>query len=62
MTGKFKLKLPEQEDKQPIIRLKPAYYQLISDLKTQTGLSMGNIVEQCIDYAMANMEVEAHHA
>lgn len=54
----FKLKLPypvEKENKQPVIRLKPSYYRTISVLKAQTGLPLGNIVEQCIDYALENM-------
>lgn len=42
--------------KQPIVRLKPSYYQLLEQLKKQTGLPLGAIVEQCIDYAIENME------
>lgn len=42
--------------KQPIVRLKPSYYQLLGRLKRDTGLSLGGIVEQCIDYAIENME------
>lgn len=41
---------------QPIVRLKPSYYQLLEQLKRQTGLPLGSIVEQCIDYAIENME------
>ena len=44
--------------KQPIVRLKPSYYQLLEQLKKQSGLPLGSIVEQCIDYAMENMEKE----
>ena len=57
----FKLKLPYPDDsanKQPVIRLKPTYYQTLSVLKARTGLPLGNIVEQCIDYALENMEGE----
>ena len=56
---KFKLRLPYPDDaanKQPIVRLSSAYYQALSVLKAKTGLPLGNIVEQCIDYALANME------
>lgn len=56
---KFTLKLPYPDDytaKQPVIRLKPTYYQTLSVLKARTGLPLGNIVEQCIDYALENME------
>lgn len=62
MSG-FKLKLPYPDDyssKQPVIRLKASYYQTLSVLKAQTGLPLGNIVEQCIDYALENMEEEDH--
>lgn len=55
----FKLRLPFPEDyrdKQPVIRLKPSYYRTLSILKAQTGLPLGNIVEQCIDYALENLE------
>lgn len=55
---KFKLKLPyppEPAPKQPIIRLKQSYYQTLQVLKVKTGLPLGNIVEQCIDYALENM-------
>lgn len=42
--------------KQPVVRLKPSYYQLLEQLKKETGLPLGGIVEQCIDYAVENME------
>lgn len=61
MIAPFKLKLPCPEDnavKQPIIRLKPTYYRTLGALKAKTGLLLGNIVEQCIDYALENMEGE----
>lgn len=56
---RFQLKPPypdEYANKQPVIRLKPTYYQTLSVLKARTGLPLGNIVEQCIDYALENME------
>lgn len=55
----FCLKLPQMEDtrsKQPVVRLKPSYYHTLAVLKARTGLPLGNIVEQCIDYALDNME------
>lgn len=54
----FKLQYNETpvKPKQPIVRLKPSYYQLLEQLKNQTGLPLGSIVEQRIDYAMENME------
>lgn len=62
---KFKLKLPYPDstaDKQPVIRLKPSYYQTLAMLRAKTGLPLGNIVEQCIDYALANMEEDEKDA
>lgn len=54
----FRLQYDDAPDKpkQPIVRLKPSYYQLLARLKKDTGLPLGAIVEQCIDYAMENME------
>lgn len=55
----FRLKLPYPDDtsgKQPVIRLKPTYYQTLAVLKARTGLPLGNIVEQCIDYALEHLE------
>ena len=62
---KFTLKLPYLDDysnKQPVIRLKATYYQTLSVLKARTGLPLGNIVEQCIDYALEHMEEESSDA
>ena len=60
----FQLKLPYPDNsanKQPIIRLKPTYYQTLRVLRAKTGLPLGNIVEQCIDYAMSNMDQEENN-
>lgn len=61
----FKLKLPyptDNSNKQPVIRLKPPYYQTLNVIKAQTGLPLGNIVEQCVDYALMNMEGTSYDA
>lgn len=54
----FRFQLPGDNiaSKQPVIRLKASYYQMLCALKAKTGLPLGNIVEQCIDYALENME------
>lgn len=55
----FKLKLPNEDKtafKQPVVRLSQSYYLLLTNMKRKTGLPLGNIVEQCIDYAMENRE------
>ena len=61
----FTLKRPYPDEtaaKQPIIRLKPGYYRTLQILKAKTGLPLGNIVGQCIDYALENMEEGSGHA
>lgn len=55
---RFKYDDPPEKPKQPIVRLKPSYYQLLERLKRETRLPLGNIVEQCIDYALENLEKE----
>lgn len=60
---KFKLQVPPPDKlptKQGVIRVKPAYYQMLAVLHIKTGLPLGNIVEQCIDYALTNMEDTAN--
>lgn len=53
------MKTPDELlEKTPVIRLKPSYYQTIAGLRAKTGLPLGNIVEQCIDYALEHMEGE----
>lgn len=58
LIAPFRLQYDEAQakPKQPVVRLKPSYYQLLEQLKRETGLSLGGIVEQCIDYAIENME------
>lgn len=51
---RFKYVDPPEKPKQPIIRLKPSYYQLLERLKRETRLPLGNIVE----YALENLEKE----
>lgn len=55
----FKLRLPEDRSR-GVIRVKPVYYQTLVELHNQTRLPIGNIVEQCIDYALKNMEGAPH--
>lgn len=59
---KFRLKLPEVEapGKQPVVRLKASYYRTLVELRTKTGLTLGAITEQCIDYALENMEDDSY--
>lgn len=62
MRDTFQLRLPypdESSAKQPVIRLKASYYQTLNLLKARTGLPLGNIVEQCIDFALEHMDEEA---
>lgn len=51
----FQFHLPEPYiGQQPVVRLKQSYYELLQRLKRETGLSLGEIVAQCMDYALAN--------
>lgn len=53
----FRLQHPKIDPrKASVIRLKPSYYQILVALKAKTGIPLGTIAEQCIDYALDNME------
>lgn len=40
------------------IRLKPEYFEKIMELSDETGVSFNKIVNQCIEYALNNMDEE----
>jgi len=40
------------------IRLKAETFDKINDLSEKTGVSFNKIINQCIEYALANMEEE----
>ena len=45
------------KDKQnnfPVVRLSAPYHQLLCSIKTETGLPLGKIIEQCVDFALRN--------
>ena len=50
----FRLNRPpgKQKTELPHIRVSQPYYQLVYRLRQETGLPMGNIIEQCISYAL----------
>ena len=50
----FRLNRPpgKQRSELPHIRVSQPYYQLVYRLRQETGLPMGNIIEQCISYAL----------
>lgn len=50
----FTFKTRRQQISQPLIRLNLPYYRLLCRIKDETGLSLGSIIEQCIDYALTN--------
>ena len=37
------------------IRMKPEYFDRISQLSEETGVSFNKIINQCIEYALENM-------
>ena len=41
-------------DKVPPIRVSTQYYRLLCQIKTETGIPMGTIVEQCVAYALSH--------
>lgn len=45
------------KDKQnnfPVVRLSAPYHQLLCNIKNETGLPLGKIIEQCVDFALRN--------
>ena len=50
----FRLNRPpgKQRTELPHIRISQPYYQLVYRLRQETGLPMGNIIEQCVSYAL----------
>lgn len=55
----FKFRLPGGAvvgGSQPVVKLKRHCYQTLLAIKAETGLSLGAIVEQCVNYALENME------
>ena len=60
--GDFRFKVPRSSrgsQRAPVIRLKASYYQTLLSLKRQTGLPLGSVAEQCIDYALEHMAADA---
>jgi len=41
------------------IRMKPEHYEAIMALSEESGVSFNKIVNQCIEYALENMERES---
>ena len=40
------------------IRMKPEHFEAIMALSEETGVSFNKIINQCIEYALTNMERE----
>lgn len=58
MPDKFVLFAPGREDStdKGVVRLPPNCYERVQNLKHRTGISMGRILEQCVDFALEHME------
>ena len=41
-------------DKVPPIRVSTQYYRLLCQIKAETGIPMGTIVEQCVAFALSH--------
>lgn len=39
-----------------VVRLPPNCYDKVLELKRRTGISMGRILEQCVEFALERME------
>lgn len=50
----FKLRTKHAQQGFPQVRLRQAYYLLVRRIHDETGLPLGGVIEQCIDYALAN--------
>ena len=43
-----------------LTRLTPSCYEKVYDLRCATGISMGQIVEQCVDFALEHMDCQPY--
>ena len=55
-----KFKIDKKEDKihsiNRTIRMKPEHYEMIMELSEKNGISFNKIINQCISYALNNIE------
>lgn len=58
MKDRFVLFAPGCKDSNNngVVRLPPSCFERVMQLKRQTGVSMGRIIEQCVDFALEHME------
>lgn len=57
-SDKFIVEVPKHETfNTGIIRIRPPWYDRLFRLKSQTGIPIGRLVEQCIDFALERLEV-----
>lgn len=58
MPDKFVLLTPGTLDSNDkgVVRLTPSCYDRVYALKQRTGISMGRIIEQCVDFALERLE------
>jgi len=56
--GKFVIKTKEEKISSinRTIRIKPECYDKIMEISEKTGVSFNKIVNQCLDYALENLE------
>ena len=55
---KFKIKtdIDKIQSINRTIRMKPEYFEKLTLLSEETGVSFNKIINQCIEYALKNME------
>lgn len=44
----------EKQNNFPVVRLSAPYHQLLCSIKNETGVPLGKIIEQCVDFALRN--------
>ena len=57
-----KFKIPTIKDEKSIlktIRIKISTYQKIEDLSNENNISMNRLINECIEYALNNLEEES---
>ena len=63
MADKFVLAVPKPEiPLTGVVRIRPKCHARLIALKNRTGMSVGMIVEQCVDFALDRLELREEEA
>jgi hypothetical protein len=61
--NKFRLVAPENKQAKRssgVVRVRPDTWKTLCDLQQRTQLCMGTILEQCVNFALENMDGEIY--